>query len=52
MSDEIDHECVVCGGTDGLIPLYADKAPDARPVAWVHAACLADPEKDDDDSEE
>jgi hypothetical protein len=47
-----DRECVMCGGKEGLIPLYADKAPEAQPVAWVHTECLSRQEEDDDTSDE
>jgi hypothetical protein len=47
MTDETDRECVMCGGKDSLIPLYADKAPEAQPVTWAHNECLSDEENDD-----
>ena len=35
-----DKVCLICGGTDCLIPLYTKKLPDAQPVAYIHPDCL------------
>jgi hypothetical protein len=36
------QSCFVCGVYDETLrPLYAERSPEARPVAWIHKACLA-----------
>jgi hypothetical protein len=35
--------CLKCGWGDekgALAPLYADRTPDAQPIAWAHQDCL------------
>jgi hypothetical protein len=36
MADVPSKECLVCLGSDCLVPLYSSKLPEAQPVAYVH----------------